>query len=375
MRISAVMGIILCSCLAYIACGSDDDGGQNPVAADGDINSGAALGTDGDGNNAETPNTDSDADNTETPDADGIVDITGAFFTNFAANCATYANCYVSLVVDVQNGSSFAGNLKITVDGDKCLFASNAIPNHDFNASGNFATLASAQEVSYEISAIPTTAASVTYLVLGDDAVFLNGVKLDLLAAACYDVGSEPLGRENIGCGPDQNDNPWRYDPMSPLNNFGTDEHNAHTQPDGTYHYHGNPMAMFETDCATGTASPVIGFAADGFPIYGTCFDDNGTVRKVLPSYQLKMGGGAREDVSGYTTPVGGRGSVASSNYDGQFRGDYEYVGGSGDLDGCNGMMVNGQYGYFVTDAYPWVLGCYSGTPDGSFSMAMGPPR
>ncbi len=190
MRISAVMGIILCSCLAYIACGSGDDGGQNPVATDGDINSGAAPGTDGDGNNAETPNTDSDADNTETPDADGIVDITGALFTNFAANCATYANCYVSLVVDVQNGSSFAGNLKITVDGDKCLFASNAIPNHDFNASGNFATLASAQEVSYEISAIPTTAASVTYLVLGDDAVFLNGVKLDLLAAACYDVGS-----------------------------------------------------------------------------------------------------------------------------------------------------------------------------------------
>ena len=133
-------------------------------------------------------------------------------------------------------------------------------------------------------------------------------------------------------------------------------------------------MAMFEADCTTGVASPVIGFAADGFPIYGTCFDDNGTVRKAVPSYQLKMGGGAREDVSGYTTPVGGRGSVVSSNYDGQFRGDYEYVAGSGDLDECNGMAVNGQYGYFITDAYPWVLGCYSGTPDESFSMAMGPP-
>ena len=123
-----------------------------------------------------------------------------------------------------------------------------------------------------------------------------------------------------------------------------------------------------------GIAVPVIGFAADGFPIYGTCFNDNGTVRKAVPSYQLKMGGGAREDVSGYTTPVGGRGSVVSSNYDGQFRGDYEYVAGSGDLDECNGMVVNGQYGYFITDAYPWVLGCYSGTPDESFSMAMGPP-
>ena len=100
----------------------------------------------------------------------------------------------------------------------------------------------------------------------------------------------------------------------------------------------------------------------------------NSTVRKAVPGYQLKMGGGAREDVSGYTTPVGGRGSVVSSNYDGQFRGDYEYVAGSGDLDECNGTVVNGQYGYFITDACLWVLGCYSGTPDESFSMAMGPP-
>ena len=375
MRVSTAVGIVLCSCLAYTACGSDDDSGQNPVAADGDTTNTETPDTDGDANTEETPDTAGDTNNAETPAGDEIVDITGTLFTNFAANCATYANCYISSVMDVQNGSSFAGNLKITVDGDKCLFASNAIPNHDFNASGDFATLAAAQELSYEIPASPTAAASVTHLVMGDDAVFLNGVKLDLLAAACYDVGSEPLGREKIGCGPDQIDNPWRYDPMSSLNNFGTDEHNAHTQPDGTYHYHGNPMAMFETDCSTGIASPVIGFAADGFPIYGTCFDDNGTVRKAVPSYQLKDGGGTRAEVSGYTTPVGGRGSVASSNYDGQFRGDYEYVAGSGDLDECNGMMVNGQYGYFVTDAYPWVLGCYSGTPDGSFSMGPPPPR
>ena len=27
-------------------------------------------------------------------------------------------------------------------------------------------------------------------------------------------------------------------------NDFGTDSHNAHTQPDGAYHYHGDPVAM-----------------------------------------------------------------------------------------------------------------------------------
>ena len=212
-------------------------------------------------------------------------------------------------------------------------------------------------------------AASITSLVLGDDALFLNGVKLDLLAAACYDVGAEPLGREKIGCGPDQIDNPWRYDPMSPLNTFGTDNNNAHTQPDGTYHYHGNPMAMFARHCQTSQrVSPVIGFAADGFPIYGSCIDDDGTVRQAISSYRLKDGGGPRQAVAGYTTPADGQGDIASDNYDGQFRGDYEYVEGAGDLDPCNGMVVDGQYGYYITDSYPWGMGCYTGTPDASFS-------
>jgi len=82
---------------------------------------------------------------------------------------------------------------------------------------------------------------------------------------------------------------------MSPLNDFGTDSHNAHTQPEGTYHYHGSPVAMFYSD--TAVVSPVIGFAADDFPIYGSYFDDNGTIRKATSSYQLKQG--SRIDISG----------------------------------------------------------------------------
>ncbi len=161
---------------------------------------------------------------------------------------------------------------------------------------------------------------------------------------------------------------------MSPLNDFGTDRNNALTQPDDTYHYHGNPMAMFQTNCeSTGTVSPVIGFAADGFPIYGSCFDDEGTVRKARSSYVLKNGGGPRQNIDGYSTPKARQGSVASSNYDGQFRGDYEYLEGAGDLDKCNGAVVDGQYGYYITDEFPWVLACFSCTPDGSFYRL--PPR
>lgn len=58
--------------------------------------------------------------------------------------------------------------------------------------------------------------------------------------------------------------------------------------------------------------------------------------------------------------PVGG-------SYDSRYVADYEFAG-TGDLDECNGMSLNGQYGYYVTDSYPWVLACFSGTPDASFS-------
>ena len=296
------------------------------------------------------------------------IDITDALFSNRDGSCSAYANSYVSHVMDVQRGAAFAGALSISVSGGKCLFATNAIPNHDFNDGGSFAHTVSAQDVRYEVTATPTFAANASPLVLGDDALFLNGVKLDLLAAACYDVGSEPEGREKIGCGPDQIDNPWRYDPMSPLNDFGTDRNNAHTQPDGSYHYHGDPMAMFSGDCAAASSpSPVIGFAADGFPIYGSCIDDGGMIRTASSSYLLRDDGGARRDVDSYATPVDGRGTIDGPDYDGQFRGDYEYVPGAGDLDECNGMVVGGQYGYYVTAAYPWVIGCFKGIPDASF--------
>jgi hypothetical protein len=242
-----------------------------------------------------------------------------------------------------------------------------------------FAQTILAQDVTYEITTSPTIAGTPTTNIWKANVVLLNGGKVDILPAACYAEGNDSkntLGSEMIGCGPDLIDHPWRYDPMSPLNSFGTDTHNAHVQPDGMYHYHANPNAIFESDCSeVSSASPVIGFAADGFPVYGSCISESGSIRNAQPSYQLKDGGGPRQTVSGYTTPAAGTGGIASANYDGQFRGDYEYVAGSGDLDECNGMTVDGQYGYYITDSFPWVLKCYTGTPDASFNPTpTGPP-
>ena len=303
-------------------------------------------------------------------------DITGALASSRSGDCATYANNYTSNVTDLVSGRDFAGDVRISVSGGKCVFSTNAIPNHDMGEGGSFATPISEQSLTYEITMFPTKAAAFTTNIWKANVVLLNGGAVDILPAACYGEGNNPLGDEKIGCGPDQIDHPWRYDAMSPLHGFGTDIHNAHVQPDGMYHYHANPNAIFESDCSNiSTASPVIGFAADGFPVFGSCVNDNGSIRSARPSYQLKDDGGPRQAVSGYATPTAGTGSIASSNYDGQFRGDYEYVAGLGDLDECNGMTVDGQYGYYITDTFPWVLACYAGTPDASFNPTpTGPP-
>ena len=279
---------------------------------------------------------------------DEPINITDAILTNGSGNCVDYMASYTSSATDVNNGTLFMGDLEIMRDGEKCVFLTNAIPNHDFNDGGRaFPNDVSEQNDRFEITVSPQLSNTVSALSLQvDNAILLNGVKVDILAAGCFGVGD---GR--IGC--NDSNTPWRYDPMHPESGFNVDTHNAHAQSDGTYHYHGSPFALFGDD--NSAISPVIGFAADGFPIFGSYIQDEQVIRKAQSSYRLKSG--ARP--SGDGEPGG--------NYDGIFRDDYEYVEGLGDLDQCNGMTVDGVYGYYVTDDFPYVLACFSGTPDESF--------
>lgn len=314
----------------------------------------ACSGSSGVSENLENESVDTDElvdnDDTSIQDDDTPKDITNAILTSRSANCADYVRSYFSNVTDIKNSAAMMGDLKIEIVGEKCVFSTNNIPNHDFNdATAHFATPVSEQVLSLEITTSPvSTGTNLAISLETDNAVMLNGVKLDLLAAACYGVGDGKIGCNDMST-------PWRFDPMSPLNNFGTDAHNAHTQPSGAYHYHGSPMALFDTD--GNVESPVIGFAADGFPVFGSYIEDAGSVRSVASSYRLKSG--SREDING-VNPGG--------QYDGTYRDDYEYVAGLGDLDECNGMTRDGVYGYYVTQVFPYILSCYKGSVDASFN-------
>ena len=275
------------------------------------------------------------------------VDLTDDTLTSTNPDCASYVQSYRSSVTDINNNEAFEGELTITVDGNECVIQSNAIPNHNFNdGSSNFRNRVATQNSEYRITANPEIAAQATPLLLTqDNAVLLNGVKVDILAAGCFNVGNGKTGCNDT-------DQPWRFDPLHSASGFKVDTHNAHTQPNGAYHYHGQPNALYDENADY----VVVGFAADGFPVFGGTVSENGKNRKVKSGYRLKSG----QRPTGPGSPGG--------SYDGTFRDDYEFVAGHGDLDQCNGMQIDNTYGYFITDGFPYVLACFSGTPHESFN-------
>ncbi|MEM8590360.1 MAG: YHYH protein [Pseudomonadota bacterium] len=293
---------------------------------------------------------------TATSDPDRVA-LTDVILTGTSPDCADHAFTYVSEVEDLQQIRVYPGAVIVTSDANTCRILSNSIPNHSFGAGSarDFATPVAEIAADFTIPRQPQAAARPSALSHGRfDAVLLNGVVVHILAAGCYNPDgrrSDQYGNVMSGC---RANDPWLLDPMSPWVSFQEDDHHGHAQPDGRYHYHGNPMALFD-DAPGPDGSPVIGFAADGFPIFGSYFrDETGTVRKAISGYVLRDG----ERPDGYGDPGG--------TYNGMYRADYAFVG-TGDLDECNGMTVNGVYGYYVTDTFPWILACLTGTPDSSF--------
>jgi hypothetical protein len=150
----------------------------------------------------------------------------------------------------------------------------------------------------------------------------------------------------------------------------------------GTYHYHAMTHPLQEDNDQTqppsnGDGSPVIGFAPDGFPIYGHWFiDQNNLLVRAESGYETYTTD-SRTPIPGalHGTPptpwdIANRPDDFASDF-GLEMGRYEqdwYFAGTGNLDECNGAVdVNGDYGYYVTDKYPFTPPCTFGDRDPSF--------
>ncbi len=117
--------------------------------------------------------------------------------------------------------------------------------------------------------------------------------------------------------------------------------------------------------------SPIIGFALDGYPIYGPFgWDQNGNVRRMKSSYQLRRMMRRSTLPNGTLLTPGQEGPDVGPVYPlGTFAEDYEFAKGSGDLDEYNGRYTrtpeypNGTYAYFLTE-WPYLIGPrYYGMP------------
>lgn len=113
-----------------------------------------------------------------------------------------------------------------------------------------------------------------------------------------------------------------------PVYNNILDTCKGHTGPMREYHYHAiaatNACYLNET---------IVGYANDGFPIYSNPGET-------------------------YTSGYAKTGNPKTNSWDA-----YTYSsGGANTLDACNGRTASdGSYRYYVTSAFPYIIGCYKG--------------
>lgn len=261
----------------------------------------------------------------------------------------------------------------ISVEGAIRTVYSNAMPDHETGAFPNPGNpnAIKAQRITLTMCSQPRLAPSKTILDQGSGncpfwvfGVGINGLEFDPIANEFF---------RNTSTG--QLNRSWNLNALSPNVKLGLDMNQAHVQPTGKYHYHGNPTKFVESlNITSSTHSPIIGYAADGFPMYFRYVyaDPTGVSKTIVDAASChKLKDGMRPG-DGVSAPNGA--------YDGTYTQDYEYRSSNECiLDECNGRFgvtpdyPNGTYYYVMTDAYPVIPRCLSGYPDKAFTI--GPPQ
>lgn len=277
---------------------------------------------------------------------------------------ATFAQIPVisSWIVNTTKATGYGGiesNVQIDqFDSNYVYISCTCIPGYSIGPWTGNPNTPSNQNFVFEIPRNPVpntgTADSVG---LGQMAVWSNGV-------AAYNA-SDAQTYNNDGT---WHRNAYYFEGVSFDNCLG------HPDQRGCYHHHVNPKCLYN-DLDSTQHSPIIGYAFDGYPIYGAYGYSNPTnasssIKRMTPSYQLRKMVNRDTLPDGTVCSVADQGPAVSTTYPlGDFMEDYEYISGSGDLDEHNGRFCvtpdypNGTYAYFVTiddkqtPVFPYVLG------------------
>ena len=131
-------------------------------------------------------------------------------------------------------------------------FVSDGLPNHDTGAfpNRNNPNRIQLQYHRFRVPISPVAEEESAPYFLMPFGVALNGIPFDPGAAEFWN-----------------GDRNWQYEALNGVVNLGLDMNNAHVQPTGAYHYHGQPTGLI-TSLGKDSGMLLLGFAADGFPIY-----------------------------------------------------------------------------------------------------------
>ena len=239
--------------------------------------------------------------------------------------------------------------------------SSSSIPSYDIGPWAQNPNTPSNQSIVSKFTLTPTeNTGSPIYTAMGNIGIWTNGVGI-YNAKDGYYWNNNTSSFDNGPGMADWNRNALYFEGVS------FDDCVGHPDGSGSYHHHVNPPCLYD-DTDNTTHSPIIGYAFDGFPIYGayayTNTNGTGAIKRMETSYVLS------------TASSRTAGPPVNSNYPlGSMCEDYVYTQGAGDLDEHNGRFCitpeypNGIYAYFVTidenldPAYPFVLGAsYYGT-------------
>jgi len=245
-----------------------------------------------------------------------------------------------------------------------------------------------AQAAIYKFPIIPTeNTGSEVGTNMGNIGVFINGVSIfDYQDGVSY---SNTGGQDQGGPGPGgPGDGVWNRDAVV-AEQDGFDCSKGHPAM-GNYHHHQNPSAfkldltVISTICNLYDAdglytinstehSPIIGFAYDGFPIYGAYAfsntDGTGSITRMKSGFSLR-------NITARTHYADGSdvtdGPVVGTDFPlGHYREDYEFItsANTDQLDKHNGRFCvtpeypDGTYAYFCTvdtnwnSSYPYIIG------------------
>ena len=258
----------------------------------------------------------------------------------------TGATGFNGILSNVQRVQYSAANVYVTCTG---------VPGYGIGPWGMNPNTTTNQNFVHKITRTPQPNTGVaTPTPLGHTGIWSNGVSLfNARDAMSY-----------------QNQGVWNQNAIV-VEGPGFDSCLGHPAPNGEYHHHLNPRCLYN-DRDSSRHAPLIGFAFDGYPIYGAYgyANANGTggIKSLRTSYRMRSISTRTTLPSGATAPSAGP-AVSAARPLGYYVEDFEYVAGRGDLDLHNGRFCvtpeypQGTYAYFVTinrlyeGAYPYTPG------------------